>query len=78
MNFSYNEFKSKIIFFFGGGGEGGCRKGCVAGGRGRGARVCEFFYEVSNLKKKILFFFGGGGGGGGGGWREVAGKGAKG
>ena len=41
-------------FFFRGGGEGG---------RGRGARVSEFFYKGSKSKKKI------GGGGGVRGWR---------
>ena len=39
-------------------------------GRGRGARVSEFFSKNLNLKKN-LFFGGGGGGGRGGGRRGV-------
>ena len=34
-------------------------------GRGRGARVSEFFSKNLNLKKIFFFFFWGGGGGGG-------------
>ena len=57
-------------FFFGGGGlgEGILGGGPGGGGLGReGARVSEFFYMESKLKK-IYFFRGGGGGGGWGGW----------
>ena len=44
-------------------------------GRGRGARVSEFFSKNLNLKKNLFFFFfflGGGGGGGGGGGSSVS------
>ena len=38
-----SKYKIKNSFFLG-------------GGRGRGARVCKFFYKGSKSKKKKLFF----------------------